>query len=81
LSSTPEKGKEPLVYVASAPNDIIANLWKGILEDNGIHPFLKSINLMTSIYVSPANLQREIYVLASEAEKAREVLAPFLEEE
>jgi hypothetical protein len=81
MGASPDKGKEPLVYIARAQNEVVASLWKEVLEDNGIHPLLKSINLVTSLYVSPANIQYEIHVLESDADKAREILTPFLEED
>lgn len=81
MSSTDERGKEPLVHIATAPNEIVATLWEDVLRENGIKCLLKSINLVTSMYTSPITLQFEVMVLASEAEKAREVLAPFMDEE
>jgi hypothetical protein len=76
-----EKGKEPLVHIATAPNEIVANMWKDALAENGIKCLLKSINLVTSMYTSPYTLQFEVMVLASDAEKAKDILTPFLEEE
>ncbi len=80
MPSNSNKGKEPLVSVATAPNEVVANLWKDALEQNGIKCLLKSINLVTSFYTSPITEQFEVLVLASDAKKAREVLTPFLEE-
>jgi hypothetical protein len=79
VSLTEEKGKEPLIHVATATNEIVANMWKGVLAENGINCLLKSANLVTSVYASPIANQYEVLVLASEAEKAREILTPFLE--
>ncbi len=81
MSSKNERGKEPLVHIATAPNEMVANLWKDVLTENGIKCLLKSINLVTSLYTSPFTLQYEVQVLASDAEKAREILTPFIEEE
>jgi len=72
-------GKEPLVRVAVAPNEVVAGIWKDVLQENGINCLLKSINLVTSMYTSPITLQFEVLVLASEAKKAGEILAPFIE--
>ena len=71
---------EPLVRIATAPNEAIAHMWSGILEDNGIHCLLKSENLRAAMYVLPFNTQYEIQVLASEAVKATEILTPFVDE-
>ena len=81
MASKSEKGKEPLVRIGIARNEIIANIWKDALAENGINCLLRSINLVTSMYTSPITLQYEVLVLASDAEKAREVLTPFVEEE
>jgi hypothetical protein len=42
---------------------------------------LRSSNLVTSIYSTPIANQYEVLVLASDAEKAKEILTPFLEGE
>jgi hypothetical protein len=81
LSNKSEKGKEPLVHIANAPNEAVANIWKDILEDNHIHCLLRSKNLVSSMYTSPITLQYEVLVLASDAEKAKELLTPFINEE
>jgi hypothetical protein len=80
VSLKSEKGKEPLVRLATAPNEMIASLWKGILEENGINSMLKSVSFMESAQYTRNVFPYEIYVLASEADKAREILTPFLED-
>ena len=75
-----EKYDEPLVHITTAPNEAIAGMWSGILEEHEIHCLLKGGNLRAAMYVLPYNLSYEIYVLASEAERAKEILAPFLED-
>ena len=72
---------EPLVYIATAPNEAIANMWSGILEEHDIHCLLKSGNLRAAMYVLPGNLSTKIYVLASQAEEAKKILAPFLQDD
>ena len=78
---THEKFNEPLVYIATAPNEIVANLWNDVLAENGIKCLLRSANLITSVFASPIANQYEVLVLASDAEKAKEILTPFLEED
>jgi len=41
-ASKSAKAKEPLALVASASNEPEANMWAGILEDNGIHCMVKT---------------------------------------
>ena len=75
------KGKnESLVFVARAPNEIVATMWKGILEENGVQSMLKSVSFMESAQYAHSLFPFDIYVLDSDAEKAREILTPFLEE-
>lgn len=67
-----------LVLLATAPNEIEAELWKAILEDNGIHSMIKvpgSLNL----YFSPMSLSHQLYVLEPCLEKAREILGDIKE--
>jgi len=67
---------EPLVQIATAPNEVVAQMWTEILEDDGIHCSTKMgtpagdfLSLFTRMGV-----QVEIHVLASEAQKAKEIL-------
>ena len=80
LPPTPPKQKkqdEPLVHIATAPSEPIANLWSDILKEQGISCLLKGDDLRAAMYSSPYQ-QCEIHVLASEAKKAKGILAPFL---
>ncbi|MFC1873829.1 hypothetical protein ACFLYX_00845, partial [Chloroflexota bacterium] len=37
------KGRsDPLVHIATAPNEAVAHMWAGILEENGIRCLVKS---------------------------------------
>ena len=71
---------EPLVHLATAPNEAVASMWSGILEDHGIQCLLKRGHLATMGYVLTAQ-HCQVHVLASEAERATQILAPFLEDE
>jgi hypothetical protein len=74
-----EEIDEPLVHVATAPNESVANMWSGILEEHGIRCVLRSANLRVAMYHFTYNLTCQIHVLASQAERAKGILAPFLE--
>jgi hypothetical protein len=67
----PREGK--LVHIATAPNEIEARLWKGILEDNGIQSMIKVAESL-NLYLSPLALEHELYVLEEDEQKAREIL-------
>ena len=76
-----DQGKrEPLVHIATAPGELVAKMWLGILEEHDIRCLLKGGGLQASMYASPLSVDWEIYVLESHAEKALEILGPFLED-
>ncbi len=79
MSSHREKG-EPLVRIETAPNEPTAMMWVEILENEGIHSLTKSRDLMASMYMPSLLSNCEIYVLASQAEKAKEILASLTED-
>ncbi|MFC1954726.1 hypothetical protein ACFLVZ_02765 [Chloroflexota bacterium] len=75
-----EKTDEPLVQIAIAPNEPIAKMWAGILEEYDIHSLLKGDHRgRMSLYTPTFELLHYIYVLESEADRAKEILSPFLE--
>ncbi|HEX9976395.1 MAG TPA: DUF2007 domain-containing protein [Dehalococcoidales bacterium] len=69
-----------LVYIGTAPNEIVAGMWAGILEENGISAMLKR-GTWSVMLAFPVNVSCDIYVLASTAVRAREILRPFVEAE
>jgi Putative prokaryotic signal transducing protein len=73
-----EETDEPLVYIATAPNELVASMWSGILGEHGIRCLLKSADLRAAMYAFTYNMTCQIHVLASQAERAKEILSPFL---
>ena len=78
-----DRSKEPLALVTSSSNEPEAKMWAGILEDNGIHCMVKpyapggyasSRSPMASVIQPSSVLQFDVYVLESDAERARERL-------
>jgi hypothetical protein len=68
--------RESLVHAATAPNEVVAQMWTEILDDEDIHCLMKMgriagdfLSLLTKIGVPV-----EIHVLASEGQMAKEVL-------
>ena len=72
-----KKESNPLVTIAKAPNEAIANMWADILKQNGIDVLIKQGPLTT--YAANFGETIEIDTLASRAEEAKEILKPFLE--
>jgi hypothetical protein len=68
---------EPLVHVATAPNEAIAGMWAGILENNGIRCLIKGGDFKWSRYAFLHKPFRRIYVIQSASETARTLLLPF----
>jgi hypothetical protein len=69
-------GNEPLVHVATAPNEVVAQMWAEILEDDGIHCSIKMGRVAGDFFslFTRMGVPVEIHVLASEAQKAKEIL-------
>jgi hypothetical protein len=72
------KRSNPVVYLATAPNEVVAAIWADILAQNGVHCVIRSDNMCSAQYVFIQNMSREIDVLASKLKKAGEILEPFL---
>lgn len=67
-----------LVHLVTAPNEIEAQLWKGILEDNGIQSMIR-VTESTNLYFSPFMLKHKLYVLEEDEETARNILGDIRE--
>ncbi len=72
--------KDSLMHIATAPNEPLARMWAGILENEGIYSLVRGRDLGAAMYVPSLLSHSEIHVLASQAEKAREILAPLLKD-
>lgn len=68
----------PLVRIASAPNAAIAEMWKGLLDNEGIPAMIRMAGPLTG-YVTFAG-PHDLLVLASDAAGARQLLAAFNED-
>jgi hypothetical protein len=70
--------KEPLVHVATTPDESLATMWSGILENEGIHALIKSGDLTAAYYMPSLLSSCEIHVIASQAEQAKKILEPLI---
>ena len=68
---------EEMVRVASAPNAAVAEMWKGLLANEGIPALIRMSGPLTG-YVTFASAH-DLLTLASDAAEAREILAAFNE--
>jgi hypothetical protein len=76
---TGEQGNEPLVRIAQAGNQALAEMWKDVLRSNGIPSMVRIAGAVTA-YVTFA-APHDILVLASDAGQARDLLAAYNEDE
>jgi hypothetical protein len=70
---------DELVQVAVAPNEIVAALWQGALEEEGIPVLVKVLGLGYA-YWSPFVADRALFVRRQDAERAKKILASLSEE-
>ncbi len=75
----PEKEKfdDRIMRIATAPNEAVANMWAGILEEEGIPCLLQSPDLKASMYSILSNQPYPIYVLKTNALRAKKILSSF----
>jgi hypothetical protein len=66
---------DPVVYLATAPNEPIAQLWVEILADAGIRAMMKPVGPGFGAWASAATFEHELYVLRSQFDEAEAVLA------
>ena len=66
---------DSVVYLATAPNEPIAQLWVEILADAGIRAMMKPVGPGFGAWGSAATFEHELYVLQSQFEEAETVLA------
>jgi hypothetical protein len=64
-----------MVKIAVAQDELEANVLKDALEQNGITPYVKSLDPLTSFGVAPSlPASFEVYVLREDEKRARGIL-------
>ncbi len=64
-----------LVKIAVAHDELEANVWKDALQQDGITPFVKSLDPLMPFGVAPSlPASLEVYVLAPDEKRARWIL-------
>ncbi len=69
---------DPLVRLATAPNEMVAEWWAGTLEQDGIRCMTRPAHF-SALYMGIGLSEHEVWVLSSQLERAMEVLGPLLE--
>jgi len=70
----PARPNEPLVHIADAPNGTVAQMWAGLLKANQIQCLVKGGDFRAEMNAHSPFLPSGIYVMASEAARARKIL-------
>jgi hypothetical protein len=66
---------DPLVKIAVALDEVEANIWKDALEQDGIKPYVKSLDPLTPFGVAPTlPASFEVYVRSGDEKRARWIL-------
>lgn len=73
--TTADSADDPVVYLATAPNEILAQLWVEILDDAGIKAMMKPTGPGFGAWGSAATFEHELYVLQSSLNEAEAVIA------
>ena len=73
----PTRVDQPIVLLTRIPNEPLAQLTREVLAGEGIKVMLKPAGPGFGGWASAANLEHELYVLQSQADEAREILADF----
>jgi len=64
-----------LVKIAVAHDELEANVWKDALEQDGVRPYVKSLDPLTPFGVAPSlPASFEVYVLPQDEKRARWIL-------
>ena len=74
-----DRGDEALVRVASAGNQALGEMWREVLENNGIPCLLRIAGPLTG-YASFGS-PHDLFVRAADADRARAFLAAYNEDE
>ncbi len=69
---------QPLVSVATAPNEPIARLWADALDEAGIRVLVRPLGPGLGAWASAATFEHDLAVLASDADRARALLADLM---
>lgn len=69
---------QPLVSVATAPNEPIARLWADALAEAGIRVLVRPLGPGLGAWASAATFEHDLAVLAGDADRARALLAALM---
>ena len=65
---------DPIVYLATAPNEPLAQMWAEVLRDAGIRTLVKAVGPGFGAWGSVATFEHELYVLRSQLGAAEDIV-------
>ena len=68
-------GREPIVHLATAPNEPVAEMWLDELRRAGIRALAKALGPGFGAFGTSVPLEHALYVAAPDLESARRILA------
>ena len=71
---------DPVVYLATVPNEPLARMWADVLEEAGIRTMVKAVGPGIGAWASAATLEHELYVLRSQLPEAESVIRELEQE-
>ena len=66
--------EDPIVYLATAPNEPLARMWADVLEEAGIRTMVKVVGPGIVAWGSAFSLEHELYVLRSRLDDAEAIV-------
>ena len=72
---------DPIVYLATVPNEPLARMWADVLGDAGIRTMVKAVGAGIGAWGSAATLEHELFVLRSQLPEAEAVIRELEAEE
>jgi hypothetical protein len=72
-----ERVDEPIAFLATAPNEPVADMWVEALQQQGIRAMARPLGPGFGGWASAFNLEHALYVLESRLAEAREVIKAF----
>jgi hypothetical protein len=74
MSDLESKRDDPVVYLATAPNEPFAQMWATSLRDDGIEVMIKPLGPGAGGWGSSFSFEHELYVLKSQFDAALRVI-------
>ena len=71
---------DPIVYLATVPNEPLARMWADVLADAGIRALVKPVGPGFGAWGSVATFEHELHVLRSDFPAAEQIVQELGEE-